>query len=80
MAENETYKIENPAEWVGHETEALLACRSGDGRNKELCAVTIVRNRKPEAFYRVRCAGTKVRDKVQDFSDWKKAVDAFNRI
>lgn len=80
MAEYETYKIENPAEWVGHEVEALLACQSGDGRNKELCTVTIVRNGKPEAFYRVRCTGAKVQDKVQVFSNWKKAVDAFNCI
>ena len=80
MAEYETYKIGNPAEWVGHEAEALLACQSGDGRNKELCTVTIVRNGKPEAFYRVRCAGAKVQDKVQGFSSWKKAVDAFNCI
>ena len=80
MAEYETYKIENPTEWVGHEVEALLACQSGDGKDKELCAVTVVRNGKPEAFYRVKCAGSKVRDKAQDFTNWKKAVDAFNHI
>lgn len=76
MAEYDTYKIENPAEWVGHEVEALLACQSGGGRNKELCAVIVVRNGKPEAFYRVKSAGAK----VQDFSNWEKAVASFNCI
>lgn len=71
-----SHKITEPIEWYGHETEALLATESSKAVDKELVIVTVVREGKPEAFYRVRGRGKK----PADFTNWLEAVDCYNCI
>lgn len=74
---NTEQRISDPFSWDGHETEAMLACESGNGTAKELVAVVRVRAEgRPEAFYRVKEAG----QKNADFESWLEAVDYYNCI
>lgn len=74
---NTEQRISDPFSWDGHETEAMLACESGNGTAKELVAVVRVRAEgSPEAFYRVKEAG----QKNADFESWLEAVDYYNCI
>lgn len=74
---NTEQRISDPFSWDGHETEAMLACESGNGTAKELVAVVRVRvEGRPEAFYRVKEAG----QKNADFESWLEAVDYYNCI
>lgn len=75
---NTEQRISDPFSWDGHETEAMLACESGNGTAKELVAVVRVRAEgRPEAFYRVKEAGQK---NAADFKSWLEAVDYYNCI
>lgn len=38
---NTEQRISDPFSWDGHETEAMLACESGNGTAKELVAVAV---------------------------------------
>lgn len=63
-------KIENPAEWIGHEIEeSLVTDSSGGGVEKELCIVSTVNEDRPTSFYRVKKRGRK-RKILQ--SGWKR--------
>lgn len=74
---NTEQRISDQFSWDGHETEAMLACESGNGTAKELVAVVRVRAEgRPEAFYRVKEAG----QKNADFESWLEAVDYYNCI
>ena len=69
---NTEQRISDPFSWDGHETEAMLACESGNGTAKELVAVVRVRAEgRPEAFYRVKEAGQK---NAETDEDWKTAI------
>lgn len=70
------HKIENPFEWEGQENEALLATESSKDGEKELCIVSVIRQERPEAFYRVKERG---KEEV-DFEKWLEAVDHYNSI
>lgn len=67
-------KIENPAEWIGHEIEASLATDSSGGVEKELCIVSTVNEDRPISFYRVKKRG----EKTEDFTEWVEAVECYN--
>lgn len=68
-------RIENPAEWYGHETEELLAI--DDGAGKELVVVAAIKNEaEPVAFYRVKERG----QEPVEFTNWLEAVDYYNCI
>ena len=66
--------IENAAEWLGHEVEALLATESGRNEDKELCIVSVVKEDGPKSFYRVKRRG----EEPEDFAEWVEAVECYN--
>lgn len=68
--------IDNPAEWKGHEIEALLATDGSGKLDKELCIVSIVQEKEPKSYYRVKVNGKK----PKDFTNWEEAVEYYNGI
>lgn len=68
------HKIENPAEWIGHEIEALLATESSKEAEKELCIVSTVKEDGPISFYRVKKRG----EETEEFTEWVEAVECYN--
>ena len=72
---NTEQRISDPFSWDGHETEAMLACESGNGTAKELVAVVRVRvEGRPEAFYRVKEAAQATNpSRCKSKNNWKTA-------